>query len=90
MVVWPGAAADLEPIAATSADATNAIQARRRNMSGKLKFYTYSTHEGLSPSALRATILARPMTEMQRSYLRVVLVWALTLLSLFAFQQYFS
>jgi hypothetical protein len=31
-----------------------------------------------------------PSTEMRRSYVRVLVVWALTLAALYAFQQYFS
>jgi hypothetical protein len=30
------------------------------------------------------------MTEMQTSYVRVIVVWVLTLAGLFAFQQYFA
>jgi hypothetical protein len=29
------------------------------------------------------------VTEIQRSYVRVLIVWAVTLIGLFAFQQYF-
>jgi hypothetical protein len=30
------------------------------------------------------------MTDMRRSYVRVLVVWAVTLLALYAFQEYFS
>jgi hypothetical protein len=30
------------------------------------------------------------MTEMRKSYARVLIVWAITLLALYAFQEYFS
>ena len=31
-----------------------------------------------------------PMSDMRRSYVRVLIVWAVTLLALYAFQEYFS
>jgi hypothetical protein len=33
---------------------------------------------------------ARPSENMRRSYVRVLLVWAITLIALYAFQEYFS